>query len=97
MQILKLENSNMSEVQTNPLIIKRVDGSFALLKSVVVHVDYVNEDGSPRIGKDGAVDSGNYAETIGPDILSSFPPEVIQGLAGIYDAAVASANAESNS
>lgn len=78
----------MSEKQTNPLIVKRADGSFVLLKCVVVHVDYVNEDGSPRIGEDGAVDSGNYALIVSPSLLAQFPAEIIQGLAQIYDAGI---------
>ena len=73
---------------TNPLIVQRADGSFMRIKSVIVHADYVNADGSARtLG--GVADTGNYAIIIGEEQLAQFPQETIQGLAQIYDAALA--------
>ena len=77
-----------SEPETNPLIVQRADGSFMRVERVIVHASYVNANGSPRT-LDGVADTGNYAIIIDEAQLAQFPQETIQGLAQIYDAALA--------
>ena len=76
---------NEIEQNEQPLIVTRVDGSFMRIRRVLVHVDYVNEDGSPRINEFGESDTGNYAINIDETRLAQFPQQAIQLLAQIYD------------
>ncbi len=71
------------------LIVQRTDGSYIKVKSVDVHAEYVNADGSPRLNSEGIADTGNYVERISEAMLAEFPQEIITGLAQIYDASLA--------
>ena len=79
---------NETEQTPQSLIVARADGSFMRIKRVLVHADYVNADGSPRLNESGGADTGNYAISIDETLLAQFPQEIIQGLAHIYDAAL---------
>lgn len=76
-------------MEENRLILPRADGTFLELKEVTVHVNYVNEDGTPATTPEGKSDNGNYAVRVPQHVLAQFPAETIAGLAQIYDAAMA--------